>query len=284
MHLFNNANLILHQLKGYVQVAERDYRGFRVISLFLTPDGDDPADEESPYIAVSYSLVCKTLEDLLKTRHAVMGADVFITLTHYVKMLRRHIVSDSPIADLAKKIFAKHRQALDVIFEHRPDQQLEWREKLENIVRAEPRLFLDHCSKSYIRFVPMEWNDIPDLNKGEGWTPTKRILLFQFNNFPPDRLGLGLYVGPSVANAEGIRQQLFHASQADRNLFRGATKTLGRKWSMIWLQGFLTRKDFEASDGEDTKDLDEKVQKKWNSFLANDLPALVSAVKGMFGR
>jgi len=77
-------------------------------------------------------------------------------------------------------------------------------------------------------------------------------LLFQFNNFHLIALS-SPYMSGRVGERRGHSTKTIHATQADRNLFQGATKTLRRKWSRIWLQGFLTQKDFEASDGEDVK-------------------------------
>jgi hypothetical protein len=40
-------------------------------------------------------------------------------------MIRRHIVSDSDVSELCQRIYRKHKRALDLIFEHRPDVRLE---------------------------------------------------------------------------------------------------------------------------------------------------------------
>jgi len=80
---------------------------------------------------VDYTLVCKTLEDLRNTRKSVIGADVFMSINHYAEMLRRHIVSAPRLHSLPRRFMPTIADALDLIFEHRPDQQLEWRETLE---------------------------------------------------------------------------------------------------------------------------------------------------------
>jgi hypothetical protein len=265
------------QLHNYLDKVERNYPHLRAIPLFLTPGGIDPSDPR--YIAISYSSICDTLNNLLINRRSVMGADVFTTITHYIEMLRRHIVSDSDIAELARKIYNKHRHALDLIFEHRPDQQSELAEKLQEMIRkVEPQLELDHCSKAYIRFCPREWDAIPDLKKGEGWTPSKRLLLFEFRNY--DSLKLHLLIGPTDPADTGVRQRLFQACQANPAVFRGASKTLYGKWSTIWLHGFLSRKDLESVD-QDVQN--QKVQHEWQRFLASDLPVLIQEVKRQFG-
>ena len=75
------------------------------------------------YHAVSYTLVCEVIEKIAQDNRATLDGEIVMVLEHYAQMLRRHIVSDSDIAELCRSIYQKHKQALDLIFEHRPDQQ-----------------------------------------------------------------------------------------------------------------------------------------------------------------
>jgi hypothetical protein len=267
------------QLQRYLEKTRRAFSGSTLIAIFLTPEGIDTSEDDSGYIAVSYSLVCKTLEELLRSRRSVMGTDVVTTITHYVEMLRRHIVTESEIADLARRIYEKHRDALDLILEHRPDEQAKWRETLEALIRDERQLELDHSSKSYVRFSPKEWDSVPDQKKGEGWTPTKRLVLFQFNNFPPKEIKLTLYIGPCQQGAEAVREKVFAACKATKpfQVKRAMTPT----WSMVWSKALLSGKDFQEPD---TEALSEKVKQVWKQFLADDLPLLVTGVKAAYGQ
>lgn len=107
------------QLGRYREVACAHYPGYQMIGLFLTPDGALPSDES--YLPVSYGAVCAVLEGRAKSRASTLGADVLTTIVHYTQMLRRHIVGDSDIAELCRRIYQRHRRALDLIYEHRPD-------------------------------------------------------------------------------------------------------------------------------------------------------------------
>src|SRR5581483_9628303 len=130
-------------------------------------------------------------------------------MVHYTQMLRRHIVAESEIAELCRRIYLKHQRALDLIYEYRPDQQAIIREILEQLAQNNEELVLDHCSKSYIRFGVTAW-DVPKLKSGKGWTRSGRIMLFEFAN-SIDRLKLKLIVGPGP---DDIRQGLFDTAQA----------------------------------------------------------------------
>jgi len=63
------------QLKRYLAATKAAYPGFTIIPIYLTPARDEPSNDG--YIAVGYSVVCDTLEHLLKARQSTMGSDIF---------------------------------------------------------------------------------------------------------------------------------------------------------------------------------------------------------------
>jgi hypothetical protein len=142
-------------------------------------------------------------------------------------MLRRHIVSESEIAGLCRRIYQKHRHALDLIYEHRPDRQAELREFLVGLVSEQSHFILDDSPKSYIRFIPKAWDKENLKSEGgvESWTSTRRMLLFQFNN-SPDKIDLWLVVGPGP---EEVRQKLLDASLKKGSPFNPRNKSLNKK-------------------------------------------------------
>ncbi len=199
-----------NQLMRYRQLVEQQYPGYRLLFLYLTPEGGEPSDPE--YISIDYGLISELVEKLIETRASTLRPDVRTLISHYSQMLRRHIVSESEIANLCRKIYRKHQRALDLIYEYRPDKQEEIRQILESLISQEGALFeLDHCSKSYIRFSPKAWQT-PVLLQGKGWTRSGRILLFEFGNYT-DRLSLNLIIGPGP---EEIRQRLFAIAHENR--------------------------------------------------------------------
>jgi len=150
------------QLKRYHETVKKQFPDYKVVCLYLTPEGDIPSNED--YIPVSYQLVCEVVETLIETRESVLGSDLLTLLKNYAVMLRRHIVGESEIANICQKIYRKHQKALDLIFEYKPDLQVELRQYLEGLIDQNSDLIKDRCSKSNIRFLPEEW-DVPNLNK-----------------------------------------------------------------------------------------------------------------------
>ncbi len=122
----NKINISEHsnQLLRYHEQVHQLYPNWNIIGLYLTSDGESPRGEaREMYLPVDYGLVCKILESLVDNRASTLGPDVVTVIRHYTQMLRRHIVSEFDIAELCRRIYQKHRRALDLIYEHRPDQQ-----------------------------------------------------------------------------------------------------------------------------------------------------------------
>jgi hypothetical protein len=100
------------QLARYWQIIAHQYPGWRAIGLYLTPDGEVPSLET--YLPVDYGLVCTLLEQLTQSRTSTLGVDVLTAIRHYTQMLRRHVVAESEIAELCRRIYRKHQRALDL--------------------------------------------------------------------------------------------------------------------------------------------------------------------------
>jgi hypothetical protein len=258
-----------NQLARYYQTVTQHYPGWKILGVYLTKEGDIPS--HSAYLPIDYTAVCEIIERITVKRASTLGDDVRTLMTHYTQMLRRHIVSDSEIVELCRRIYRKHQKALDLIFEHRPDQQAETRELLEKIVRETPALIFDHCSKSYVRFLPESWDSIPQLKAGSGWTSTGRMLLFEFENLS-NALTLRLHIGPGP---DETRQKLFDMARTHQPL-RPASKTLNQQWNSIYSKSFLRAKDYEDTDDEQ---LEKDIRKRWVEFTNGDLPKIIEAVK-----
>jgi hypothetical protein len=258
-----------NQLERYRREVSRHYPGWHLLSLFLTPEGDPPSNEE--YITISYNLICELVETLVESRKSTLGPDVLTLLTHYTQMLRRHIVSESEIAILCRRIYRKHQRAIDLIYEYRPDLQEEIKELLEDVISNESRVILDHGSKTYIRFSPVEW-ETPVLLAGKGWTASGRMLLFQFAN-RPNHLNLHLVLGPGPLET---RQKIFEIAQTHKPPFKPAFKALGKNHNTIFQRSILTANTLE---GTSLEDLEDEIRNKWQQFLDKDLPSIHKILK-----
>lgn len=254
------------QLSRYLKRVRDEYPGWNVICLYLTPDGELPTDDA--YLAVDYGLLCKLIETLVKNRASTLGTDVLTVINHYTQMLRRHIVHDTEIDKLCLRIYQKHKRALDLIYERRPDRQREIQKVLQGLIAKTPGLILDYSSKGSINFVPQKW-DIPSLKGVNNYLRSGRIILFQFEN-NEQNLVLKLKIVPGPQN---LRQSLFAKAQAAQPPFKLASAKVGNKFNIIYNKQFLGATDYDDTGIDDVK---KTIEKQWHDFVGGDLPLIIT--------
>ncbi|MEK9505534.1 PDDEXK-like family protein [Gaopeijia maritima] len=258
-----------NQLQRYREIVEREFRGWRFGGLYLTPDGDQPSD--SAFVPVSYELVQKAVSTLVDGRSAI-SEEVRTAVRHYDQLLQRHVVSDSEIAELCRRIYRRHKRALDLIFEHKPDRIALAQEFIASLVGEDSGLVLDQAAKSYVRFAPVEW-DTEALRQGAGWSSSGRMLLFEtFHDYRG--IAVRLLLGPGPVN---VRQHLLQ-SAVESSSFHPSSGALNRKWNyLLPARVILSAADLDELD-EDA--LYERVRAFWTSFRSERLPLLVAAFQG----
>lgn len=258
------------QLKRYYRTVEEQFPAWRILALFLTPEGDGSSDER--YLPVSYETVCSLIESISASRKSSLGPDIYTLMQHYTTMLRRYILSGSEIQELCQKIYRKHQRALDLLFEYRPDLQAELHETVVELVKSNPDFTFDFTSKGYIRFVANVL-DTPLLQQGKGWTETGRILLFEIKNLE-NRMGVYLLIGPGPAE---IRERLFAFAQKRVSPFRPSQNKLGTKHQTIYTSNFLSSGDYDRFDVEE---LQGKIKVAWERFINQDYPRIIEGLQG----
>ncbi|MCK5600564.1 PD-(D/E)XK nuclease family protein, partial [Candidatus Pacearchaeota archaeon] len=240
------------QLQRYRDAVQKQYPGFKQVFFYLTPDGALPSDEH--YIPISYELILDVLAKIAITKESTLGPDILSLIRNYTQMLRRHIVPESEIGQLCQKIYHKHRAALDLIFEYRPDTQTAIQTHVESLIANEPTLIKDHCSKSYMRFLAKDW-DSPPFDRGKGWTRTGRILLFEIEN-TSICTKLKLVIGPGD---QRIRETIYDMAKENKKLFKPGN-TLYPKYTTIFSRRLVPQKDLEEGDFETIAN---RIRKQW---------------------
>jgi hypothetical protein len=257
------------QLERYLRQMNAEYPApeWRHLAVYLTADGAAPSVNE--YLPADYGLVADAVEAVAESRRPVLDSAMYELMVHYARMLRRHIVTDSEIADLCRRIYHRHQRALDLIFEHRPDQLAEVQAILLDLIRSRNELILDSASKQLVRFGHEAWEG---LAKSEGWTRSGRMLLFEIDNYP-DRLGVTLWVGPGPTDA---RQRLITVAAAHQPPFRVPKGTQGKYHKSIFSRRFLKPEDYRDSAFEE---IEAKIRTRWKEFVDRELPALVAPLE-----
>jgi hypothetical protein len=268
-----------NQLDRYRAIVEREFPSYRLVLIYLTPEGDDASDAER-WLGASYETIAAVVGNVIEARRSTLGAAVLTTLEHYRTLIGRHIVTESEIARLCRQIYRQHKEALDLIFEHRPDQQLDFKTILEEEVQAIPSLVLDHCTKSRVRFSAKVWDQDPRQLRGQGWTPTRRVLVFEFYN-DPESLRFKLLIGPVSRDDDigmAFRQAAFDVSQAHRSDFPGGQPALYPRFTTILSRDLLKKKDYLEAEG-----LPEKVREVAQKVLREEVPRALQRLSAVVG-
>jgi thiamine phosphate synthase YjbQ (UPF0047 family) len=256
------------QLRRYREIVSQEFGDCRAILIYLSPEGDPPSDNR--WTAYSYSKIAELIDTICENHQSTLGSDAYTLITHYSNLIRRHIVSDSEIAELCRKIYNKHKPALDLIFEHRPDLQSELAEFIKTLIHNNAelhKLVLDDSSKKHIRFADVELDKFPVQRSGHSWTSSQRVLLFEFVN-EPNNLFLVLTVGPG--NVESVRHSLHEMSLKNLPIFR-KTKLKENRWAWIYKKEIIKLIDYEVTDSDE---LYKKVQAAFDNFISSDLPVI----------
>lgn len=255
------------QLNRYYTNFARHYPGYNPIALYLTPDGDEPRNSPD-YQAVSYTLVCEVIEKIAQNNRAAIDSEVVIVLEHYAQMLKRHILSDTEVAELCRNIYQQHKQALDLIFEHRPDQQVQIYQYVKSLVQQETDLKIGGNGKNGIVFSLHEWQNSPR-HGGEVGENICWLLYFEFIN-KTDSLTLALKVIPG-----DLLEREKHLQMAQKYKFRGFSTRLNRGYSVISSVLFLTESDYEKPQEE----IEAIIFEKWLEYRHDEMPRIVEAVR-----
>lgn len=258
------------QLEQYKRTIEAKYASHRRWLIFLTPDGLPPDD--SDYHAVSYSTLAAALEEL--TQSLSQDDAVRLIIQHYVDMLRRWIVSDDALKDLAAKLYERHAEAFDFIFANRP-KPASLISAVTARVQALEDMVIDTIGPNVLRFGTTAWDQRLSFKSPlDQWTKSGRGVLFEVKTYTgtPGRLNISLIIGPGD---QKYRTALHEAARARPELFRGLVKSIGKSWVTIFSQDFQTMA--QARGVAEEAQLN-NVGLAWSDFQAQTLPALIDAI------
>ncbi|MGI8483010.1 MAG: PD-(D/E)XK nuclease family protein [Thermomicrobiales bacterium] len=265
------------QLRRYLDIARTLYPGWTILPIFLTPTGF-PAQHES-YLPMDYADIAVLVEDLAGGRQPAMDPAMRVLMTHYVRMLRRRVVSDAETAELCRQIYRQHRRAIDLILANRPDRMTEIREVLIRLIQATPEVVFENSPKPYhIQFATPAW-DRPWLHTVPTWIKSGRILLFQFNNYE-NALGLQLLIGHGpTATRDALIARASEMTPPFRVLPAIRSRRVGsdhnRTSSVIYERTFVDHTDIGDVD---MRDIERRIQETWDEFIERELPVLIAAM------
>ena len=175
-----------NQLSKYQATLNTTYPEYKKAYIFLSPEGIKSSIPET-WISMDYSNVVSIIENACKKVSLLPEANILIT--NYVETIRRNIVGDERLAKICAEIYSKHKRALDLIYENKPDRASDIAEifrnwGIEKSKKGEIHIDLDKCVKTYTRFTTPTMSEIlPDAeNAASGWNTKNHYFYEIYNN------------------------------------------------------------------------------------------------------
>lgn len=174
-----------NQLKRYHDDVEQVYSDYRIMYIFLSPDGRESSEPET-WLSMGYQDILDILDSSSKKVHLIPETQLLIN--NYIDTIRRDIVGDEKLSQICAEIYAKHQRALDLLFEYRPDRAAELAEIFHNwcIKKTEEgaiEFVPEKSGKTYTRFKTKTMSQIlPDAQEAaSGWN-TKNYYFYEIRN------------------------------------------------------------------------------------------------------
>jgi hypothetical protein len=269
------------QLNRYYRFVKDSHPGWTVLGIYLTPYGDVPlrSEDKDSYLPLSYRTVCEVISDALRNEGTDLDPAVRFSIEHYTDMVRENIVGDSEVAEMCQSLYRKHRQAFDLVFQHRFSRQVMIRELLMRLITENENLTFNdrwtgYPAEEYVTFGVKEW-DTPALRVAQDYTKTDRILLFSVWSWAapfPDGVTIYLEVGPGQSET---RSKLLKMAKNDAGVFEVSGDSRD-DITQIHKRVLLGPEFYENTTNDQRE---REIRRQWGRFLDEDLPHIEAALK-----
>lgn len=269
-----------NQLKRYLDYLKSEYSdGYRFVLIYLTPEGLESSDSDN-WVDMNYLFIKEQLEQIVKNYDLKDKTKLYIE--DYILTIRRHIVEDKEIKEICNKIYFKHKDALDLIFENKPDLRSDISQFINKfLAEHESELDItylpDSSAYTYIRFIPNGLLNTKGM--GSGWITDDYLVAFEIYVSDVGEAILHLIIGPGKEEYEHYRQEVLDAAVANKSLFNVKGNKIRNKWKTI--DTFRLSKPSD-DDEEDSSALLEKIGKELSAYLKNKAPEKIMVLQKVF--
>ncbi len=244
-------------------------KNYSFVLIYLNPTGGESSDLNN-WVSMGYDFILEELNNLLQIYKIPDKAKIFIE--DYIKTIRRNVVEDKEIAEICKKIYLKHKEAFDLIFENRPYLISKISDYIYNYLVANAQRFdisvWENHTNHYIRFTPNKLVSVCG-HMGSGWVNQTNLIGFEFQIFENDGVNLAVIIGPADSQYENYRKKVFDVALKHKYEVKG--KSLNNKWKIIKSYNFISKNNLDIKDEE----LRELIEVPIENFIKNDLPTIV---------
>ena len=278
------------QLTRYRKAVEAQYPHLsRCHFLFLSPQGTPPQRaEDRDWIPVDYGKVLKSVEATRREGVDRENHAVAAFLRQYTTTLRRNIVPDARVQQMATRIYLQHREALDLIIRHREAYIGDLKEFCEEAILQQEGWILDSPQEKLVGFFHNDWKRFNSFRAGKGWNrESDAALRFHFDLRDTASVNLILTI-PEGDREDVTRRELFDMAKRHPDLFDHKGSRYGGEYTGSWIrlhvsEPVLSEEDFVNWDREAAR---QKILHWVEDFAAHPhkFPAMNNAIVACFQR
>ena len=237
------------QLVTYKERLQSQFKDFTTILVYLTPDGDNPSDDD--WIVLNYSDVVTILEHVYKSKSCSLVGEASLLIKNYINTIKKNVIMDQELVNLCNSIYNKHRKALDLIFENRDDIISQVSNNCKRILGDTKGVMLDDSSKSkiYVKFRTI------GLERHFGNIDHK-YYYYQFE-IKDDHITCMLEY--HKGKDEELTEEISEKMKEVRSLFIGCEKELKKDW--VWNRVWTKKRD-DINDEKWIKEMINTICKK----------------------
>ena len=277
------------QLTRYRRALEQEYRAFSRNHLFLSPQDTFPESpgEHKFWKAVDYGTILRIVEKTLDRGVEPRNEYVMAFLRQYATTLRRRIVPDTEIKQMATRIYLQHREAIDIINHHKEAYIDDLREICKEAIGCQEswEFIGESAEKKLVGFIDTRWNKFPMVRTGTGWKPqTNSLLSMGFDFRVIGQVTLILTVSSKSTEAD-VRKMLYDKTQGQHpGIFDHRGSQLGgyhdtRFIRLYASEPILTESDIISGDRASWRN---RVMKWVSEFIKNEYPEMNRIIHDSF--
>lgn len=262
------------QLTHYRTALKAEYPNFTRRYVFLSPKGMESqwADEQEYWKPMRYTTISQLVEQTLEDKRAEMSKDVRSFLRQYAATLRRNrIVPESTeIAKLARKIYLEHREAIELIYRHKPDYRDDMKQILKEAISTHTDWKLYRDDPSFVYFQPLGFTHYQGMQPGDSHARYS-LVGCEFHCLQEGNAWFRVEIAPETESNKLVRDRIVDTINQHPEIFNSAGQA-ATGW-MILHQGDYILDDGDLSNWDDHS-VREKIEAWVNNFAENEFPAM----------